>query len=1120
MPDDLKKWLENLGLADYADVFAENAIDVDVLPHLSDNDLQELGLPLGHRRKLQSAFPTLDKEQPSLAQAAGNASPTPEAERRQLTVMFCDLVGSTELSQKLDPEDLREVNRAYQDSCKSAIELYDGYVARYMGDGVLAYFGYPQAHENDAERAVHAGLAVIASVAAIELDVDDQQNQEFTVRVGIATGPVVVGDLIGEGASQESAVVGETPNLAARLQVLAAPNTLVICAKTRDLVAGSFDYDDLGEQQLKGIAAPIRVWRVVAKRSVESRFSALRTKGLTALTGREHEMGLLYERWEYAKDSDGQVILLCGEAGIGKSRIIQGLRERTAPDNPIRLRYQCSPFQTNSALYPVIEHLERTARFESTDPPRARLEKLEAVIGQSGLDPAAVAPLFASLLSISTGDRYAALDMSAEVKKERTLDALIGQLQGLGEKRPVLMVFEDVHWADPTSLELLGRFIERAPGSKVLAILSYRPDFSPPWAGYTHVSSLTLNRLPRRTVVKIVDTVVGGKLLPTELRDYIVDKTDGVPLFVEELTKTVLESELLDERGDHYVLKGSLNTLAIPSTLQGSLMARLDRLSAIKGVAQEAAAIGREFSFEMLNTISWFDQEALESALTQLIDAELVYRTGRASERHYLFKHALVQDIAYDSLLKSRRRSLHARIARALENESPQPAPELLAHHFTQAGLAQSAITYWIHAGHRAIDRSADREAVAHLREGLRVLGTLPASAENDKQELELQVPLFRALTTTEGWGSLDATTCHERISELCKRTGETGEHQIAVLIGGRIRHWVNAEYRAGIDVANQIVNLAMERADPELSVFARLIAGWPQLALGDYSTIRSSVGDLLNIYEKLAQRKYVSHYGLDLHVVALAMRAYQETLCGLLDQAADSSAESVALARQLNHAGSLVWALNWGGAQLAAMRGDFRTAWEFAEEVITLPEKQRSPLDLSWGRIIGGWALAKRAEREAGIALLRKGLGHLENHGIKMFRSVHLALLAESLLGGGNTTDALRVLREAQMHAERCEEHVWEPELHRIHGLVLLMDEPGAGERAAACFQQAIDLARLQGAKSLELRAATSLARLCKDQNKRDEARKLLAPVYEWFSEGFGSADLKLAKELLGELS
>lgn len=735
MVRDIDRWLEQSGLAKHAQLFALHRIDLDILPDLTEQDFKELDIPLGDRKRFMRAIAALSDGGAATRHPADTASTLPpvhsEAERRQLTVMFCDLVDWTALSTRFDPEDLREVIRAYQDACAGVIAQYNGYVAKYLGDGVLIYFGYPQAHENDAERAVRAGLGIVDALPTFNEGNRRLRGLELAVRVGINTGPVVVGDIIGEDAALQAGVIGETPNVAARLQALAQPNQVVIGPLTRELIGEAFACEDLGANPLKGIEAPVRAWRAVRARDIESRPHARRGGESLALVGRQEELGLLLRSWESSKKRQGQVVLIQGEAGLGKSRLVDALRAKLAGDDYVWVATRCSPYHANSTLYPVIQHLKRVADWRSEDSTEVKLGKLEETLKAQTLPLEKAVPLYASLMSLPLPDgRYAPLKLSAQEQRDQTLDALAGWLLEEAERKPVLHLWEDLHWADPTTLELLGLYIEQSPTVSMMNVLTYRPELVPGWPMRSHMTPITLNRMHRQEVEALIVQQAGGKPMPAEVVEYIAGKTDGVPLYVEELSKAILEADFLRELDGAYHLTRPLSAVSIPATLQDLLMARLDRLPSLREVAQLGSILGREFAYEMLQAIATLEETALQNGLDRLVDAELLYQRGRGPRAKYIFKHALVQDAAYQSLLKRTRRYYHRHVAELLEHRYPdivQTQPELLAHHYSRAEDDEKAVEYLTCSADKAAGMYAHAEAIAAIEDARRHAEQLPA---------------------------------------------------------------------------------------------------------------------------------------------------------------------------------------------------------------------------------------------------------------------------------------------------------------------------------------------------------------------------------------------------------
>jgi len=833
---EIADWLEKLGMSEYALRFAENDIDASVIPHLTDQSLKELGVSLGHRLKILAAIRELGGSTPAAPEpVASSAEPIPKetAERRQVTVMFSDLVGSTALSARMDPEDLREVISAYQKCVAETVQRFGGFVAKYMGDGVLVYFGYPQAHEDDAERAVRAGLELIEAVRALK------SGAPLQMRVGIGTGLVVVGDLIGSGEAQERGIVGETPNLAARLQGIAEPDTVVIAESTRRLLGRLFELEDLGATELKGMAGAVRAYRALRPSTLESRFEALRT-ATTPLVGRDEEMALLMRRWEQAKAGEGQIVLVCGEPGIGKSRLAQTMVERLAGEPHIRLRFFCSPHHQDSALYPVIAHLERAAGFRREDTTEQRLDKLEALLAQATNDVSAVAPLLVDLLAVPTGERYSPLNLTPQKRKEKTLAALSAQVEGLSAREPMLMVYEDVHWSDPTTRESLDLLVDRLSERRILAIMTFRPEFSPPWIGRPNVTMLTLNRLAPRQRAEMIAHVTGGKTLPREISNQIVERTDGVPLFIEELTKSVVESGMVTDAGDNYAVTGPAAPLAIPTTLHASLLARLDRLASTREVAQIGAALGRSFSHDLIAATAQMPSKKLDDCLAQLVNAELIFRRGTPPDAEYTFKHALVQEAAYSTMLRSRRQQIHARIASILEDQFPQKVtaqPQVMAQHCGEAGLNDKAVGYWLKAGQQSVARSAMVEAVAQLQKGLELLARLPPdSRSRQQQELDLRIALGPALIGTKGYSSPDVGENLASAGKLAEQSNRP-DYLVPLLYGRWVYHLIRTEHRLALSFAEKMEQIGAAGNNAGALLHGRVFRGIFHFWLGDLTT-------------------------------------------------------------------------------------------------------------------------------------------------------------------------------------------------------------------------------------------------------------------------------------------
>jgi class 3 adenylate cyclase/tetratricopeptide (TPR) repeat protein len=1054
---DLRDWLRSNGFEQYADAFEANDIDLDILPELSERDLEQLGLSLGNRRRLLKAIAERGAEvaQSKPADYTGSS----DAERRQVTVLFSDMVGSTALSAKVDPELLGGLIRRYQDAAAGAIGRYGGFVAKFMGDGVLAYFGFPRAYEDAAERAVRAALGILAEVGEIELP----DHTRVQARIGIATGLVVVGEIIGTGIAQERTIVGETPNLAARLQALAGPDTILVSESTQNLLRGMFELEHTGGHELKGFARPVPAWRVRCEASVESRFSAIRTGGNLPLIGRAHEMGLMLERWHLARQGEGQIVTVIGEAGIGKSRSIEALQEALAGEPHARINLQCSPHHSDSALYPVIQYLARAAHFAVTDTPGVRIEKLGALFAQrAASDPTAI-PLLAELLSIPLTAAEPSPRTPAQ-RKASTLALIVDEFLRLGGNDPVLIVLEDAHWIDATTLEMMMRLTDSIGHARSLALVTARPDFAPPWLARPQATLVTLGRLGRQECAQLVAGVAAAHGLSVETVATIVAKTDGVPLFVEELTKSVMESA-----GENS---------AVPATLKDSLMARLDRLGQAREVAQIAAVIGRQFSFALLDAVASRGASELEATLAKLVAAGIVFPEERGQERSFSFKHALVRDVAYESLLLARRREWHERIAHALETHFANVAvsePDLLAYHFGEAGLPAPACDYRMRAGDQAVSRSAYPEALAHFSAGLKLAEAMPTQ-DAKRRQLDFLLKLGSALVVVRGLQSLEVEDAYARASEISEQLGD-GTRSFQAKWG----LWINANLRRKTalarDRASELVTLAQRSGDDEQLLEAYHCQWSTAFFRGDVSDALDGCRNGFELYD-MERHRHLGHQfgGHDPGVCAHSQCGNAFQLAGDGQKARQSLAQSLALAERLDHPNSLAHSLHNGsiGHQLGDDRDATFTAAHralgLAEKFGLSPWRASSVVVASWATAIGSGVADAVRRIDAEIDNATAG-GPLPQY--------YLGLAAEVLLSAGRPADGLAHLDRAIVGIDEPGVGFYLPEIYRLRGACLLALSRDNKDEARSAFVTARDIARRQGAVIFERRAEISLSDL-----------------------------------------
>jgi class 3 adenylate cyclase/predicted ATPase len=1036
--------------------------------------------------------------------------------------MFCDLVGSTALSARLDPEDMRAIIATYHKCCASLIERGGGFVAKYMGDGVLAYFGYPQSHEHDAERAVRAGLAIVEAAPKLET----AAGAPLRVRVGIATGIVVVGDLLGSGESQERGVVGDTPNLAARLQSSAAPDSVVIAEGTRKLLGNLFELQDLGRLDLKGVAGQTRAFAALRAGSQESRFEALHADGLTALVGREEERDLLQRRWTNAKAGEGQVVLLSGEAGIGKSRLTAAFLEGLAGEAHTRMRYFCSPQHTDSPLYPIIGHMERAAGHAREDDARTKLDKLDALLTQSATSREDAA-LFADMLALPNDGRYPVLKLAPQQVRQKTLEALIAQIEAISRQSPVLMIFEDAHWADPSSLEVFGRLVDRINGLRVLLFVTSRPEFAAAWIGRPHVTALVISRLAPSEAMALIERVAGNRPIAANIRQDIVERADGIPLFVEEMTKAVLEAE--DESAaERTVAAVPSPALAVPASLHASLMARLDRLGSAKGVAQIGAAIGREFPHALLALVAGLPDLELAEALDRLAGAGLLFRQGLPPHYTYLFKHALLQDAAYGALLREPRRALHARIAEVIESQFPEIAenqPELLARHSAEAGLIEQSARLWGKAGQRSLARSALIEAEAQLARALVHIASLPGTAALRREAIKLQVALLNAQMHAKGYGAPDTKASLDRARSLIENAeaqGETPEDPLAlfsVLYGFWVANYIASNGGAMGELATQFLELAeKQRATIPLMIGHRLM-GVSSLNAGNFASGRAHFDRAYGLYEPLEHRPLATRFGQDIGVAILSWRALTLWALGYPRSAREDAERALHEAREIGHPATLLFALTvtW---LTELFCGYYEDAKAQAVEAVALGDERGALFWKGVGMMFEACVSALVGGTANGGQMIASSIAFYRSTGASVLLPFIQSCLARAHAASGQYDDAWQWIDRSLNAVEASGERWCEAEVHRTAGEIALNSSDPDTAKAQAHFERALKIARAQQARSWELRAATGLARLWRDQGRRTEARDLLAPIYNWFTEGFDTLDLREAKALLDNLA
>ncbi len=1050
------------------------------------------------------------------------------AELRQLTVVFCDLVGSTVLADSMDPEELREITSAYHAACGRVIARHEGHIAQYLGDGILAYFGYPVAHEDDARRAVRTGLGIIEAMREVSARWQRSHRIALSVRIGIHTGPVVVGE-VGGVERREHLALGRTPNLAARIQNLAAPGTIAISEDTRRLVRGYVDVTPLGTHDIRGLAERVTLYQVTRESGAETRLEAARGSGLTDLTGRQRELGVLESCWSRLRTNGAHTVLLEGEAGIGKSRIVDALRMRVADEGAACLESVCTPYAQGTALFPLSGMFERTLGFTRETTGSEKHAALEATLREREIHSAETHALLAHLLGIPVSGEDPTAGYQPQKRRELTMGAALAWIRSSTRHGPALWVVEDLHWSDPTTLEFVTSLMHAVTNEPLLVILTFRPDFASTWAEGARLTRVALDRLDSSETERLAVRVAGGKRIPEKVLEQVVARTEGIPLFVEEVTKAVLELGVLVEKEDRFELQGPLPPDLIPSSVQGSLHARLDRLGPAKATAQLAATIGREFRYDLLRVVAPGGDDGLRLGLDRLLGAGLVHRLEHVPEETYLFKHALIQDAAYQSLLKKSRRELHGRIAEALLAQFPDTAqkrPELVAQHFTEAGRAEAAVRHWLDAGRLAVGRAANTEALAHIHRGIALLPDLPDESRA-AQELELLMALVPALIASQAWISPELKRVYERAGELMVGPLGNTPHRLTVLAGLMGYHFVGGRVSQSRGLAEELLALALQYGDPLPITIGRQDCSAVYQYTGLFKRCVEEADAGLAMLDVNRERAIAQLIGLSSCVGLYGYRGHALMMMGYADQSKQSNQEGLTLATELAHSPSIAFAMS-ARADWYCLCGDAGETLRHSTETIRYCDEERS----FWQPMLSvyrGWARSVLGEVEEGLAEMQRGFGTYVaiGHGVKQVQL--RALLAEGLWRAGRRSEAFDVLAEAMLAATANGEGFMEPELYRLKGEFLAVSArpadapPGVtgqlsdADAARAAIRTALDLARQQEARFLELRAATSLLDLERAfGGDVAAARAQLASVYDWFTEGMDLPDLQRARDRL----